>query len=72
MAATKNEELVEIELMKDNDRYKDDVFVAVNGKSLLIKRGERVKIPKEFAEALENSAKQRRTAYRLISKLRED
>ena len=30
-AASRDEELVPIRLFKDNERYKDDVFVAVNG-----------------------------------------
>ena len=32
----KKEELVEIELFKDNKDYKDDVFVCVNGKNRVI------------------------------------
>ena len=48
-------ELVEIELFKDNNKYKDDVFVAVNGENCLIKRGERVKIKRKFAKVLEDS-----------------
>ena len=38
------EEYIAIKLFKDNDRYKDDVYVAVNGHNCLIKRGEWVKI----------------------------
>jgi hypothetical protein len=51
-------ELVEIELFKDNKDYKDDVFVAVNGESCIIKRGEKVKIKKKFARVLEQSRRQ--------------
>ena len=40
------EELVSVRLFKDNDKYKGDVFVAVNGQSVLIRRGERVAIKK--------------------------
>ena len=36
------EELVSVRLFKDNDKYKGDVFVAVNGQSVLIRCGERV------------------------------
>ena len=46
-----------------------DVFVCVNGKSLLIKRGERVEIPKAFAMVLENAAEQNDAARRLIDEL---
>ena len=42
--STSGEELVSIRLFKDNDKYKDDVFVAVNGEAIQIKRGETVKI----------------------------
>ena len=48
-------ELVEVELFKDNNKYKDDVFVAVNGENCVIKRGERVKIKRKFAQVLEDS-----------------
>lgn len=52
------DELVEVKLFKDNGKYKDDVFVGVNGESIAIKRGERVKIKRKFAELLDNSDKQ--------------
>ena len=38
-----NEE-VEIQLFKDSGKYKDDVYVAVNGKNFLIQRGVPVKV----------------------------
>ena len=48
-----NEE-VEIQLFKDSGKYKDDVYVAVNGKSYLIKRGEWVDVPAGVAEVLQH------------------
>lgn len=36
---------------------KEDVYVAVNGKSYLIKRGEYVEVPASVAEVLENQEK---------------
>lgn len=48
-------ELVEVKLFKDNSKYKDDVFVAVNGENCVIKRGERVKIKRKFATVLDMS-----------------
>lgn len=36
---------------------KDDVYVAVNGKSFLIKRGEEVEVPAYVAEVLTNREK---------------
>ena len=61
-------EYVEIELFLDNDKYKDDVWVAVNGESCYIKRGERVKVKRKFAREIELSDSQKREANRLIAK----
>lgn len=61
-------ELVEIKLFKDNNRYKDDVFVAVNGENCVIQRGERVKVKRKFAEVLENSDLQDYETSKLIEK----
>lgn len=49
-----NEE-VEVKLFKDNNKYKDDVYVSVNDENILIKRGERVKVKRKFAKVLDNS-----------------
>ncbi len=46
---------VRMTLFKDNGKYKDDVFVAVNGKTLRIKRGVPVDVPIEYVEVLEAS-----------------
>ena len=70
-APVEDDGMVEIELYKDNDKYKNDVFVCVNGKSMQIKRGERVRIPKEFAEVLDNAEAQRKFAGRTIDRLRD-
>lgn len=48
-------EYVTVKLFKDNNRYRDDVFVAVNGKNCVIKRGEWVKIRRKFAMVLDQS-----------------
>ena len=72
MATQKNvkskekEALVEIELFRDNKDYKDNVFVAVNGESCLIQRGQKVKIKKKFADVLENSMRQDIKTARLM------
>ena len=47
---------VKIKLPKTRNE-KDDVYVAVNGKSYLIKRGEYVEVPASVAEVLENREK---------------
>ena len=49
------EEYIAIKLFKDNDRYKDDVYVAINGKNCVIKRGEWVRIKRKFALVLDQS-----------------
>lgn len=64
-------ELVEVKLFKDNNKYKDDVFVSVNGDNCLIKRGERVKIKRKFAEVLEQSDIQDYQTSKLIEKAME-
>ena len=48
--------MVKIKLEKTRHE-KDDVYVAVNGKSYLIKRGEYVEVPIAVAEVLENKEK---------------
>lgn len=48
-------EYVSIKLFKDNDKYRDDVYVAVNGKNCIIKRGEWVKVRRKFALVIDQS-----------------
>ena len=62
------EELVEILLFKDAERYKDDVFVAVNGETCQIKRGVPVKIKRKFAEVLQHSMEQDAATAQLIER----
>ena len=64
--AKKNEELVEVTLFADGERYQDDVFVCVNGESCLIRRGVPAKVRPMFAQALENSAEQDRLAESMM------
>ena len=61
-------ELVEVKLFKDNNKYKDDVFVAVNGENCVIKRGEKVLVKRKFAEVLDNSDLQDYETSKLIEK----
>ena len=46
------DELVKVNIFKDNDRYKDDIFVAVNGVGIMVPRGKEVEIPRKYAEVL--------------------
>ncbi len=52
------ETLVPLYLFKDNDNYKDDVFVSVNGERILIKRGVHVMVKKKFADVIYQSMEQ--------------
>ena len=54
-------------LFRDNDKYKDDVFVAVNGESCQIQRGKQVMIKRKFAEVLQRSMDQDMRTAELIS-----
>ena len=62
------EELVEVKLFKDNDKYKEPVFVGVNGEAIAIERGVRVQIKRKFAEVLDNSDKQDYETAKLIER----
>lgn len=62
------DELVPVFLFKDNGKYKDDVFVSVNGESCLIQRGQTVMIKRKFAEVLDNSQRQDRATAAFIQK----
>ena len=66
------DELVPVRLFKDNDKYKDDVFVAVNGQRIQIQRGKTVMVKKKFADVLEQSmAQDERTASMIERESRE-
>lgn len=64
----RGEELVEVKLFKDNDKYKEPVFVGVNGETIAIERGVRVQIKRKFAEVLDNSDKQDYETAKLIER----
>lgn len=50
---TKTTKMVKIKIPKTRDNS-DDVYVAVNGRSFLIKRGEYVEVPEYVAEVLQH------------------
>lgn len=50
---TKTTKMVKIKIPKTRDNA-DDVYVAVNGRSFLIKRGEYVEVPEYVAEVLQH------------------
>lgn len=63
------DEEVEIQLFKDNGKYKDDVYVAVNGQNCLIQRGKPVKVKRKFAEVLRQSLEQDNETADMIREL---
>ena len=75
-AVLKNEEHmkqpVTIKLFKDNGRYRDDVYVSVNDRSFLIKRGVEVTVPRFVEQALKNSLSQDEYVASLVEKLQSD
>lgn len=60
------EEYVYITLFKDDNKYKDDVYVAVNGQNCRIQRGVPVKIKRKFAlELAKSQHEDQRTAAKM-------
>lgn len=57
---------VKIRLFYDGEKYKDDVFVGVNGKRYQIKRGVEVEVPLAVKEVLDNSMRQDAAANRYM------
>lgn len=56
------DELVEVELFKDDKDYKDDVFVAVNGVGMIVPRGKKVKIPRKYALVIDAAQYQKKAS----------
>jgi hypothetical protein len=59
---TAKEKLVKIRIPRERDRQ-DDVFVCVNGRTWLIKRGVEVDVPECVAEAIRNAEDVAEQAY---------
>ena len=62
--------LVKLRLFRDNGEYREPVFVAVNGESYLIRRGETVEVPDYIAAVLARSEKQDAHTAQLIEQVR--
>ena len=52
------DQTVKVRLFKDNERYKDDVTVVVNGKVWRIQRGKEVEIPMFVWKVIEKGMEQ--------------
>lgn len=64
--AAPGEELVEYFAPLLPGENRQDIFVAVNGESLVIKRGVKVRIKKKFYEVLMNAQKQEMEAFKAM------
>lgn len=62
------EELVTVELFKDNGKYKDPLLVCVNGESCMIQRGVPVQIKRKFIWAIEQSQFQDKQTAQMIER----
>ncbi len=70
-AVDPGEELVTVQLFKDNARYNEDLYVAVNGERILIQRGVPVQVKRKFAEVIEHSMTQDGMAENMMRMLSE-
>ena len=62
------QEMVKVKLFRDNGKYKDDVYVSVNGKRYIVPRGVEVEVPAGVAEVLETSMAQDEATERFVRK----
>ena len=62
----RGEEYIEVQLFKDNDKYKDDVYVAVGNQNCVIKRGVPVRVKRKFFDVLTQSNEQDLKTAQLI------
>lgn len=69
--AAKKEKMVKIRLFKDSNKYKNDLFVGVNGRTFLIKRGVEVEVPESVARVIEDAQAQEIEAMRVMEELAE-
>lgn len=53
-------------LIPIDDDHREPVFVGINGKTYLIKRGEEIDVPREVAEVLRNANEQRLSAIKYM------
>lgn len=65
----RGDELVEVELFYDGDKYKEPVPVIVNGVKILVPRGKPVKIKRKYAEVLNHSLSQDKKAGLMQTRL---
>lgn len=66
---TATEKLVKIRIPRERDRQ-DDVFVCVNGRTWLIKRGVEVEVPECVAEVIRNAEDVAEKAYAFMDSVK--
>ena len=66
---TAKEKLVKIRIPRERDRQ-DDVFVCVNGRTWLIKRGVEVEVPECVAEVIRNAEDVAEQAYAFMDSVK--
>ena len=54
-ATEKTAEITEEVFIPKTSKHDDAQYVAVNGQRILVKKGEKVRLPKRFAEVIRNS-----------------
>lgn len=75
MAASKRQKSVlsgktkVVNLFYDGDKYKEPLYVGINGMNWLIKRGEPVEVPEEVYEVIMNSQTQDGKTARMVKEL---
>lgn len=67
----KNNDLKSVFIPRSN-KNDDALFVAVNGRRILVKKGEAVELPQAFAEVIENSFKAQSEAESYIASMSRD
>lgn len=63
---------VRVQLFKDSGRYKEPLYVAVNGKNFVIPRGVPVDVPYYVAKVIEQSQRADERTAAMISRLEQD
>lgn len=58
-----------VNLFYDGDKYKDPLYVGINGHNWLVKRGEPVEVPEEVAAVIDQSLKQDGKTAQMIRSL---
>ncbi len=63
----KTTEALETVFIPKRDKHDDSLFVAVNGRRILVKKGETVSLPAPFAEVIRNSFSAEKLAQEYIN-----